>query len=282
MPPGRPDRPGGSRVPIRPALLVLLLASAGPAWPGGSAGAGALSTPGRASPVIGVQDDAPVDLHTEATRALASDAVPFVERADLVARLERAARASAGESRARLTLLWLKGIRWLLSAVPFDITQRREPYRSWLTAHDAIVVYSEPSGEWLIESELIWRLHDEHRRSAAAEAIAWLAVENRLPGECEGYVPCYASGLNRLEGEYLRRHPDGAHAAEALETVHEALTNALELLARPDGSDFLNPASDCGDLRVPLVPLRDAILGAPDGASSQAIIAADRLLSMCP
>jgi hypothetical protein len=253
---------------------VLLLASAGPAWPAGSAADDVAR--------LGAQDDTRADLHAEALQALASDGVPFVERARLVARLERAARASAGESGARLTLLWLRGIRWLLSAVPFDVTQRLEPYRSWLEAHDDIVVYSEPSGEWLIESDLIWRAHDEHRRSAAAEAIAWLAVENRLPGECEGYVPCYGSGLNRLEGEYLRRHPDGAHAAAAHEQVHEALTNALDLLARPDGSDFLNPATDCGDLRASLVPLRDAIIGAPEGASSQAVITADRLLSMCP
>jgi hypothetical protein len=262
---------------------VLLLAGACPAWCAGSAaGAAAQVSPDGPSSAVGPQDDIRGGLHAEATRALASDAVPFAERASLVARLERAARASAGESGASFTLLWLKGIRWLLSAVPFDTTQRDEPYRSWLAAHDPIVVYSEPSGEWLIESDLIWRVHDEHRRSAAAETIAWLAVENRLPGECEGYVPCYASGLNLLEGEYLRRHPDGARAAEALEQVYQALTNALELLARPDGSDFLNPATDCGDLRASLVPLRDAIIGAPDGASSQAIVAADRLLSMCP
>ena len=261
---------------------MLLLATAGPAFASRAADASVTPSLVRRLPASGCGQEDARGLDAEAGRALANDAAPFTERADLVARLERAARASAGESRARLTLLWLRGIRWLLSSVPFDVTQRLEPYRSWLEAHDDIVVYSEPSGEWLIESELIWRLHDEHRRAAAAEAIAWLAVENRLPGECEGYVPCYASGLNRLEGEYLRRHPAGAHAAEALETVHEALTNALELLARPDGSDFLNPATDCGDLRASLVPLRDAIIGSPDGASSQAIIAADRLLSMCP
>jgi hypothetical protein len=270
-------------VPIRSAVLVLLIASAGQAWPAGNAaGASTRLSPGRASPAVGAQDDTFEGLLAEALQALAREGVPFVERARLVSRLDRAARASAGESRARLTLLWLRGIRWLLSAVPFDITQRDEPYRSWLAAHDEIVVYSEPSGQWLIEPDLIWRAHDEHRRSATADAIAWLAVENRLPGECEGYVPCYGSGLNRLEGEYLRRHPDGAHAAQALEQVHEALTNALELLARPDGIDFLNPATDCGDLRASLVPLRDAIIGAPGGSSSQAVIAADRLLSMCP
>jgi hypothetical protein len=264
------------------AAFVTLLATAIPA---GADGVARLSRSDRNTPgsIAASNDQEPTPLEAEAARALASDAMPFAARADLVARLERAvADAPAGESGAQLALLWLQGVRWLLSAVPFDVTQREEPYRSWLAARDALVTYSEPAGEWLIVSEVIWRVHDEHRNTAAADEIAWLAVQNRLPGECEGYVPCYAFGLNHLEGEYLRRHPGGAYAAEALDSVHQALTNALELLARPDGGDFLNPATDCGDLQASLVPLRAAAQGARDGSTSQAIIATDRLLAMCP
>ena len=75
------------------------------------------------------------------------------------------------------------------------------------------MVYSEPAGEWLIVPDVIWKIHDQYRDAAVAEDIAWLAVQNGLPGECEGYVPCDAQGMNTLDGEYLRRYPRGAARA---------------------------------------------------------------------
>ena len=104
---------------------------------------------------------------------------------------------------------------------------------------------------------------------------------NGYPGECEGYVPCYANVLNWLDGEYLRRHPKGRHASEAVEQVRYSLDSALKSLSGPETRDFLNPDSDCGDLRAGLEPLRRAVLNSNGDRRSDAIALLDKLMSAC-
>ena len=223
-------------------------------------------------------------LQDEAVRALDSDGTLPLERwAPLVERLRDASkRAPAPGDRGQLTLLWLRALRALLQSIPVDAEGQR-PYQPWLDANTSLITYSEPSGQWLIVEEMIWQAHDEHRSTDAAEEIAWLAAENGLPGECEGYVPCYTSGLNRLEGEYLRRHPDGRHASEAVKAVLDSLEMSLERLSEPDGKDYFDPAGrgNCEDLRKTLEPLMDAVRASAGDFRPAAIAAADRLLAMC-
>lgn len=170
---------------------------------------------------------------------------------------ERQLAAARGvEARGQAALEWLQALKGLLAAVPIERTD--DPiYRTWLDAHDVLVVYSEPADEWLIQDDVVWTLHDEHRNSAAADEIGWIAVTNGLSGECEGHIPCYAYSLNHLEGEYLRRHPNGRHRVEALEQIGAALRSVVDdLLSRQDRSDFLKIPDDCADLSASLVPLR--------------------------
>jgi hypothetical protein len=109
------------------------------------------------------------------------------------------------------------------------------------------------------------------------------AVVNGLPGECEGYVPCYASGLLRLEGEYLRRHPQGRHRREALANVDEMLTIVLDdLQKRPDAADFFKVPADCGDALKGLRPLRQAVATGTDEQTTNTLRLLDRLIAYCP
>jgi hypothetical protein len=143
-------------------------------------------------------------------------------------------------------------------------------------------MYSEPAGQWLIVPEVVWRVHTAHRSTSSAEAIAWLAVENGYPGECEGYIPCYANIMNWLDGEYLRRHPRGPHASEAVAQVHSSLADALKRLSTdPPASRYLDPATDCGDLKAGLVPLRAAILGSNAARRKETVGVIDELLARC-
>jgi hypothetical protein len=202
-----------------------------------------------------------IPLEQEAARILADDHQPFVARGDLADRLKAALQnPDDPELRGRLALLWVRAVRRTLEAIPMTVDgTRQEPFRTWLQDHDTDVVYSEPAGQWLLDNARLWTLHDEHRRSAAAEPLAWEVVENGLPGECEGYPPCYLSGLNRLEGEYLRRHPGGRHAGEAAERVRESCQQSLELISTQKPREFFNPATDCKDLRPPADELRAAL-----------------------
>jgi hypothetical protein len=226
---------------------------------------------------------ATVRLEADAERAMQGETTPFPEREALVERL-RAARDAApgGEPGARLALLWLRAVKWMLAGIPLA-DRDGEPHNDWIKEHGELVMFSEPAGEWLIVPEVIWQIHDTHRESSVADEIAWLAVTNGLAGECEGYVPCDAHGLNALDGEYLRRHPRGAHVAEAVQTTKGSLEQSLRLLSEPDGKRFFDASHDCGDLTPPLSALRRALAESPASpAREETLSLADRLLTMCP
>jgi hypothetical protein len=209
------------------------------------------------------------------------DPATFVRRAaELEARDATLRQAASDDSRAEATLEWLRALRGALKAIPIE--RADGPHQRWLKVHADLIVYSEPAGEWLIDNGLIRELHQRHATSAVADEIAWLAATNGLPGECEGYVPCYASILNTLDGEYLRLHPRGAHRAEAFDRLNETLRIVVDdLLTRPSRADYLSVPADCGDLLASMRRLREAVAGA-GGAASETMTLVDRLIAVCP
>jgi hypothetical protein len=203
------------------------------------------------APAIARQKEDFASLETEATRALDTETELFAGRAALVARLRAGSeRAPDANQRARLALLWLRAMRSLLSTVPFG-GSNEQPYQDWLAQYEKVVVYSEPAGQWLLFPEVVWRVHDEHKASQAAEAIAWFAVQNGYPGECEGYIPCYANIMN------------------------------WKRLSTADAERYLNVVTDCGDLKAGLVPLRHAVEKSTAARRSAAIDVIDGLLARC-
>jgi hypothetical protein len=226
---------------------------------------------------------APRRLEAEVEQAINTDTAPLPQRAAFIERIEGArANNPDGDVGARLALLWLRGVKWMLAGIPLA-DRDGEPHDPWMEQHRDRVVFSEPAGEWLIVPDVIWKLHDQYRDATVAEDIAWLAVQNGLPGECEGYVPCYAYGMNTLDGEYLRRYPAGRHVPEIVERVKGTLEQSVRLMAEPDGRQFLNPATDCGDLKEPLIALRGAVAGSSASADrDHALVLADGILRMCP
>lgn len=208
------------------------------------------------------------------------EAATFTRRAaEFDARAAALEAAPQGEAAAAAALAWLRGLRGVLQAIPFE--KPTAEIERWLKRHDALIVYSEPAGQWLISPNLLDGVHRQYKASRAADEIAWLAVDNGIPGECEGYIPCYANGLNTLHGEYLRLHPRGTHGKEALDQIDESLRNALELLKEKDHADFLSVPRDCGDLLAGARPLRAAVVGA-GGAKTGTIVLIDRLIALCP
>src|SRR5688572_25307027 len=147
------------------------------------------------------------------------DAATFTARVAVFESRERhLSEARGADPRGQAALAWLQSLTQVLASIPIERTD--DPiFSSWLGAHDQLVVYSEPAGEWLVRHEVIWKTHDEHRQSTAADEIAWLGAVTSIPGECEGYVPCYMSGLNYREGEYLRRERSGRHRGEAMAEI---------------------------------------------------------------
>lgn len=202
------------------------------------------------------------ELKADASRVLSDERSSFAERTTVAARVKQALEAERDvEAAGDLALLWMQVMRRALEGIPIEIADgtRVEPYATWLGAHEAEVVYNQPGGQWIVKNDIAWRLHDAHRQAAAADAIAWEIVENGLPGECEGYPPCYLAGFEQLHGRYLREHPAGDHAEQAVAEIHESLDQIQRLLAGPDSRDFFNPSTDCPDLVRGAEPLNAAL-----------------------
>ena len=110
----------------------------------------------------------------------------------------------------------------------------------------------------MLKREAILAEHDRHRGTTVAEQMAWLAVTNDFPGECEGDVPCYANRHDLLEGEYLRRYPGGTFVDTAARRILDRAIYWQPLVADPR---FFTTA-DCSRLKEPLASLRAAVFGA--------------------
>jgi hypothetical protein len=130
-----------------------------------------------------------------------------------------------------------------MRAVPFG-KDEQQPYKNFIRAHEKEVIYSEPSGQWLVRSELFWELHAKFTALPIAEEIAWAAAQNPIPGECEGYINCYLYALRATDGEYLNFYPNGKYSKKALTNV----TDLLEpMIADLTGKSAYTPPSDISD-----------------------------------
>jgi hypothetical protein len=189
------------------------------------------------------------------------------------------ARAAAvnDEEAARLTLEWLRALNRLIESAFSDpnLATSRHP---WFRKQTDTLFYNEIGGNWLINDQLVWNLHAKYRQTAAADDLAWLAAALPKGGECEGYVPCYIALANMRSGEYLRRHPHGVHADEAMRQIIEAFERVHQML-----HDYpkLLEMSHCGDLMRELAMLEDAVQEASGALQARASEKIRELASRC-
>src|SRR5688572_1993212 len=125
-------------------------------------------------------------------------------------------------TRAEFELLKLLALANWATTVPSDEGEK-SPYREWLKAHAAEVVHNEFAGGYNLRTEALWKLEAKYHALPIAERIAWAAVENPEPSDCEGDELChflvFSGGI-----KYLSLHPNGAHAVQALKDLNELLT----------------------------------------------------------
>ncbi len=103
-----------------------------------------------------------------------------------------------------------------LKTIPVE-KQNKAPYKKFLKANEKDIVYSEPSAEYYVRSDLFWKLAEKYKDIPVADEIAWTASQNPLPGECEGFMTCNLAAARMAEGRYLELFPEGDHAKEAVE-----------------------------------------------------------------
>lgn len=121
------------------------------------------------------------------------------------------AQTSAAAAREYKRLVSLSAA---LRKIPINGLER-EPYKSLVSRNQKDLVYSDPSGEWLVLSKRYWDLQAKYARLPIADEIAWSAANNPIPGECEGYINCYVYESRRTFGQYLKLYPHGKYARQA-------------------------------------------------------------------
>jgi hypothetical protein len=167
--------------------------------------------------------------------ATATEVVDFLRTAHVLVRKDTL--------KADLAFKRLQMLAAAMKAVPLGKSEQ-SPYKPFLRAHEKEVIYSEPSGEWYVRSDLFWELHNKFTELPIAEEIAWEAAKNPIPGECEGYINCYLYLLRATDGEYLNFYPSGKYSKKALSNI----TNLLEpMVADLKSKTVYTPPSDISD-----------------------------------
>ncbi len=204
----------------------------------------------------------------------------FAALAELVGFIERVApEYTDPDGRGRIELARLRALSAALAAIPMS-GGRREPYAAWLAARKTEVVYDEPGGRWMLANGPLWDLHARQIKTTSADDIAWVAVTSGVPGECEGQVSCYVTVRNLLHGEYLRRHPGGARAAESVALLKQT-ADLLSAPARAGASYAFDKKQDCRDLSAGTDALISAVQGARVEGRDAAVASLGALKKMC-
>jgi hypothetical protein len=170
----------------------------------------------------------------------------------------------------------LIALKTALDRIPFE-RQAENPYKDFLQKNADQVVYSEPSGKWLVRSELFWALREKYKNLPIAEEITWAAAQNPIPGECEGYINCYLYLLRATEGEYLNFYPNGKYSREAL----KKLTDFLEPIAADASQKAVyssaTDTSDRADFNKYLTELRAIVSKSPHLEKSKTLAQIKRI-----
>ena len=186
---------------------------------------------------------------------LANSAATFADLSELVRFLERATReVKRRDALAELELARLVALARSLASVPFE-GLGKQPYKSWTDEREKEIVYSEPAGQWYVRAELFWGLQRKYAGLPVAERAAWEGAQTPLPGECEGYLPCYIYLETETNGKYLKLYPRGAHVDAALAALSELLGQIVEDL-RGSNPVYEVPPDDRASFRQSLAALR--------------------------
>ena len=204
-------------------------------------------------------------------RSVAQEQAPFATRARLVNVLTDAAGAAgAPAAKAELARLRLRALQKALDehartrSGGYDARPLRE---GRIRADSNEVAYGEPQGQWYVTADAFWALQRRYRALPVADAIAWEAASQELPGECENDPTCIFSLAEMTAGRYLSLYPRGAHAPAALNRLVEVLGYVEEQSrGRTGGPRFCTRSGADGTVKPDRITALGRIVDASAGA----------------
>lgn len=187
---------------------------------------------------------------------LKAENTDFDDNSDLLSFLTRIT-PQVKDGVAELELYKLKALAKALERIPLD--KQSSAHKAFINTNKSKIVYSEPAGQWFVRAELFWNLSKRYRSQPVGDNIAWEAARTYLPGECEGYLPCYIYLMRVTDGEYLKLYPNGEHTSEALDKMSEYLAPIVDDLSSKQIYTVSDDATDRAELRKNLSELRSIV-----------------------
>ena len=211
---------------------------------------------------------------------LSSGSLGFLDWIDLVRFCDDfIANANARTNLIEARFLRLKAINRAAEQVPSGVGAwtTEEPYSSWLETHAEDLAYSEPGDQWFVNGMNVWRLAKEAEGLTIADSIGWYAAHVPIPGECEGFLPCYL-GLKRLTiGQYLQVYPTGAHVEQGLESITEMM---IEIDDRFDSFELYDEGG--AETLTVLDEIREIVIATKHPKSKATVASIDQVMTHLP
>ena len=214
-----------------------------------------------------------------ATERFSRDGDLFPQRAELFALLNTLRYERLEEERAgRVAVLWIRSMHAVMTSRVAP--REREAYEGWhvVAEDDNLIACDARPNRCRVKVELLRELHDKYLETTSSDELAWMLHEVQLRGPCVGYAPCYFEWLAGLDAEYLRQHPEGAHAPALLKRI---VTFAREAAATPGPSDWFVTGRDCESLMASTLALRQAVEGTSGPERDAALAVLQRLRERC-
>jgi hypothetical protein len=191
---------------------------------------------------------------------LKAESMSFDDGVDLYNFVE-AALADAdvkGTERGELELARLQALNFAATGVGTDM-QGRPMKPEFVKAHEREIYNHELAGQWAVKSEAFWELEKKYHGTPLGDRIAWDAANALYPGECESDEVCEFLRLQDTDGRYLSLYPAGAHAAEALQNLKDALASQQLDASLKNKSNDQYARQEREMLRKALAELRAAV-----------------------
>lgn len=199
---------------------------------------------------------------------LKAEGMSFEDGVDLYNFVVAALPEAGGAAKGELELARLHALDFAAAGIAVD-EQGRPLHSEFQKAHGRELYHHELAGRWAVKAEVFWQLETKYRGSVLGDRIAWDAAQALRPGECEGDEVCNLLAFHDTQGRYLGLYPTGAHAAEALQNLREALASQeLDASLKSKGGDeYARQAQEA--LKKALAELRATVAKAegPDKAA---------------
>jgi hypothetical protein len=147
---------------------------------------------------------------------LKAETMSFDDGTDFYDFVQAALAGAGGASKGELELARLHAVNFAAGAMGTD-DKGRPSKPEFAKAHEREIYYHELAGAWAVKSDAYWELEAKYHGTPLGDRIAWDAANALYPGEF--------FRLQDTDGRYLGLYPAGAHAAEALQNLKEALAS---------------------------------------------------------